>query len=654
LTLSATLVCLSLAPAVLGQGVTRYAFGGNNQSQKLVPAPDGSLFTADFNGAVARIAPNGDVTRVTVGVIRRIVAGSDGNMWAAETGAIYRISPDLSQVFGVNLEWSGTNITVALGPDGNVWALKEDDQTSGSNKTYHPELASITPSGTVTKYPLAQERYRDLVVGPDGKLWCSHDLPGGGFALTTISTGGEPTDVPVNINEFVAAKIAGPDGNFWCFANGILKIAPDGTVLEEYPIPYRTGIATPPGPQMTFGPDGNLWFVNTDYIAKLVIADGTRWTYTDPSAGGSYARPEHVPSGIAVGSDGMMWVVERYYQGMIGFASAEVMSTGAIGPNATPAPNTAAPAILTFDTSLPMTQILLSKAGIVCNIDGDYSSDVVWRNSVTGDNAIWYFKGGAGQNTSIRSVPNVAWKIAGSGDFDGDGHADLFWRNSETGYTAVWLERGGDFTNVPGPLVSLDWSPRGVADVDGDGKADVVWRNGGTGENAIWLMDGGDHTNVPLPAVTDTEWSIRAVSDFDRDGFADFLWKRSSGETAIWYMDATLAHTNVPMPTVGPGWEPVGSVHEYVFWRNSDLFYMTSWDIANRSTLYNQGMYVPNRMKDPAWKVVATGDFGGQTNAIWRGPDGTNVLWPMPFQSYYQEIPLATVSDTTWEIAAPR
>ena len=34
------------------------------------------------------------------------------------------------------------------------------------------------------------------------------------------------------------------------------------------------------------------------------------------------------------------------------------------------------------------------------------------------------------------------WKIAGTGDFNGDGKSDIFWRNTSTGDNAIW--KSGD------------------------------------------------------------------------------------------------------------------------------------------------------------------------------------------------------------------
>src|SRR5260370_39406123 len=77
-------------------------------------------------------------------------------------------------------------------------------------------------------------------------------------------------------------------------------------------------------------------------------------------------------------------------------------------------------------------------------------------------------------------------------DFNGDCKSDILWRNSATGQDYLWLMNGltiatgGFLTTVLDPA----WQVQGVGDFDGDGRADILWRNALTGENYIWLMNG--------------------------------------------------------------------------------------------------------------------------------------------------------------------
>lgn len=57
------------------------------------------------------------------------------------------------------------------------------------------------------------------------------------------------------------------------------------------------------------------------------------------------------------------------------------------------------------------------------------------------------------------------WTIAGIGDVDGDEKADLVWRNTSTGDVAVWLGNGVDPPTTTGVIagsVPLPSRPRGL------------------------------------------------------------------------------------------------------------------------------------------------------------------------------------------------
>lgn len=52
-----------------------------------------------------------------------------------------------------------------------------------------------------------------------------------------------------------------------------------------------------------------------------------------------------------------------------------------------------------------------------------HNPDILWRNTSTGENYVWYMDGvtliGSAQ---INTVPDTDWQIVGIGDFNGDGN----------------------------------------------------------------------------------------------------------------------------------------------------------------------------------------------------------------------------------------
>jgi hypothetical protein len=100
--------------------------------------------------------------------------------------------------------------------------------------------------------------------------------------------------------------------------------------------------------------------------------------------------------------------------------------------------------------------------------------------------------------------------MAGTGDLNGNGTADIVWRNTSTGEVALWLMNGTTIASsgFPGG-VSLNWQIAQVGDVNADGKADVIWRNRTSGGVAVWLMNGLAIASVGFPGTAPTEWEIQ-------------------------------------------------------------------------------------------------------------------------------------------------
>jgi hypothetical protein len=133
----------------------------------------------------------------------------------------------------------------------------------------------------------------------------------------------------------------------------------------------------------------------------------------------------------------------------------------------------------------------------VADFDGDGHPDILWHNSSTGEVFVYYMGGTGGRTvlsgSAITGAPTV-WTIAGVADFNGDGTPDILWHNTSTGENYVYYLGGtGGRTllsaaGVPGaPTV---WTVGSVADMNGDGHPDIVWSNTSTGEAYIYYMGG--------------------------------------------------------------------------------------------------------------------------------------------------------------------
>jgi hypothetical protein len=107
------------------------------------------------------------------------------------------------------------------------------------------------------------------------------------------------------------------------------------------------------------------------------------------------------------------------------------------------------------------------KVAGVGDFDGDGKADVLWRNSSTGENYLYPMTGNAIKPTEgyLRTVADQNWQVKGTGDHDGDGKADVLWRNSLSGENYLYPMDGTTMKPTEGYLrtvADLDWEIAGA------------------------------------------------------------------------------------------------------------------------------------------------------------------------------------------------
>jgi uncharacterized protein YkwD len=241
------------------------------------------------------------------------------------------------------------------------------------------------------------------------------------------------------------------------------------------------------------------------------------------------------------------------------------------------------------------------------DFNGDKLSDIVWRNRLTGDNLVWYLNGS--QFAKNPTAPQIGqdfdflpglvdrnWDIQAIGDFNQDGSSDLVWRNQITGENTVWYLRNHQFlTNSANPQLGQDfnyflrindpnWQIKGSADFNNDGFSDLVWRHQATGQNLVWFLKNTQFASNPatpkagqdyefLLTIADPNWQIATIGHFNRDNRPDIVWQNlTTGQRLVWLLNGTQFATNPAAPKAGQdyeflltiadrNWQIVGALH---------------------------------------------------------------------------------------------
>jgi kumamolisin len=245
-------------------------------------------------------------------------------------------------------------------------------------------------------------------------------------------------------------------------------------------------------------------------------------------------------------------------------------------------------------------------------------------------------------------------------DFNGDGKTDILWRNTLTGDTWIWLMNGNSIAaSGRVAIVDLSWIIVGVGNFDGRGIRDIVWYNAALGKIAIWTMNGFTATGsyeFQAPVGAPGQWAVVGIADFDHTGLSDILWQdSSSGALYMWKTVSPLSFTTIGIGTVDPTWRVVGAADVEgsglpdIIWHNSVTGGVYIWQLRNDQVSRSvfMGQY------SLSWQIDGFGDFSGDGNQdiLWRNNStGQVCVWLMDgFSVFAQWFPGAP--SLTWNVA---
>src|SRR5207253_9976985 len=81
----------------------------------------------------------------------------------------------------------------------------------------------------------------------------------------------------------------------------------------------------------------------------------------------------------------------------------------------------------------------------VGDFDRDGKADMFWRNTATGENIVWLMNGATvAFSAFLPTIADTNWDVAGVGEGDmfGNQKAEVIWRNRVTLQNAVWVMNG--------------------------------------------------------------------------------------------------------------------------------------------------------------------------------------------------------------------
>jgi Bacterial Ig-like domain/FG-GAP-like repeat len=200
----------------------------------------------------------------------------------------------------------------------------------------------------------------------------------------------------------------------------------------------------------------------------------------------------------------------------------------------------------------------------VADFNGDGKADILWRNELDRQAAIWYMDGKTVTSGVMYNNVAASMKVGGVGDFDGDGKVDIFWRDQSNGANSIWREGKQSLSQAIAGTVDFSWKIEAVADFSGDGKSDVFWRNA-QNQVGVWEMDGaqilkGAMVNQPGLATAITlaaDWEVVGAEYLGSDGRADLVWRHQvTKEWAVWEMNTEKLATGTAL-TENLAWRDV-------------------------------------------------------------------------------------------------
>jgi virginiamycin B lyase len=267
------------------------------------PASIGSMTTSGVTTDYPIGAPSG----TTGFTVKKLITGSDGNVWfygSATPGYhLGKLSTSTGTVTYYSLPCAA--IDIGAGPDNKIYFSCSTPGATGAGYLNSFDISAETTSTFWTFQPYSV--IGNIMTGGDGKLYVTDGYHKWIFGFNIGSTGG----VSFSSGPTSASNLTyGSDGNLWFVrpGNKVVKATPAG-VLTEYDTSSSMVVDT--STELAAGSDGAVYIYNIGYYGDRkvgrITTSGVLTTYQLPVTETlSYDR-----GGPLLGPDGAIWVT--YY-----------------------------------------------------------------------------------------------------------------------------------------------------------------------------------------------------------------------------------------------------------------------------------------------------------------------------------------------------
>jgi hypothetical protein len=303
----------------------------------------------------------------------------------------------------------------------------------------------------------------------------------------------------------------------------------------------------------------------------------------------------------------------------------------------------------------------------IANFDGLNGADILWRNLATGRLTVWLMNGKVRTSSGSPGILASEWKIEELDDFDNDGKTDILFYNATTGQVVIWLMDGvavkAGGTGSPGTLPDLNWKIQGTGNFDGVNGADILWRHKTTGRLNVWLIGptGKTRLSSASPGLLAPAWKIKKVVDFDNDGKADILfYNATNGQVVIWLMNGVAVKasgTGSPgtLPDLEYQIEDTGNFDGLngpdILWRHKSTGRLQVWLIAANGKSKLSG--ASPGLLAPEWKLLPSADLNndGKSDLVfYKTTSGQVTVWLMNGSSIADQGSAGSLPDLNWQI----